>query len=66
MNSVSKVKNYTKYKVQILALLALNTPCFECKARSVCDKISKDKGIEKEKSKAPCEEAWLKWADLTD
>ena len=38
--------------------------CFDCQARSVCNSLCKEKGIDPAKQTPPCYEAWLKWADM--
>ena len=40
------------------------SPCFNCQARSVCDSLCKERGIDTETQTPPCYEAWIEWANM--
>jgi len=63
MNSRKKT-NYEVHKDTILRRVSDGSPCFNCQARSVCNCLCKERGIDTETQTPPCYEAWLKWADM--
>lgn len=63
MNSRKKT-NYEVHKDTVLRIASDGSPCFNCKARSVCNSLCKERGIDTEPQTPPCYEAWLKWADM--
>lgn len=63
MNSRKKT-NYEIHKDDILRRVCDSSPCFNCQARSVCDSLCKERGIDTETQTPPCYEAWIEWADM--
>ena len=63
MNSRKKT-NYEAHKDYILMRASDGSSCFDCQARSVCNCLCKERGIDPAKHTPPCREVWFKWADM--
>lgn len=60
----SKKTNYEAFREYIVQKASDGCSCYDCKARTVCRNLSKEKGIFKTGDSAPCHEAWVKWASM--
>lgn len=56
MNSKKKT-NYEVHKDYIVMKASEGSSCFNCQARSVCNSLCKEKGIDPAKQTPPCYEA---------